>query len=632
MNLLTAEKLHKSFGDRVLFDDITFGINQGDKIGIIGVNGTGKSTLLKIVAGVEKADSGEIVKMNGLQIGYLPQTPHFYTKGTVLQQVFESDDKVMKLVKEYEAALAKSTENPLDTYWQKQLAFLTEQMDKAKAWSLESEAKTILTKLGITKFQQEVSQLSGGERKRVALARALISPVDLLILDEPTNHIDNDTVEWLEKHLSRYTKALLMVTHDRYFLDRIANRTIELERGKLYPYEGNYSKYLELKAEREELEQAGERKRQNFLRTELEWVRRGAQARSTKQKARLQRFEEIASQKAPEQRSGIEISAPSSRLGKKTIIAEHISKKYESKIYIRDFSYIILHHDRIGIVGKNGCGKSTLIKMLSGVLKPDSGSVEIGDTVKIAVFSQENDNMDESLSVIEYIKDVAEYVPTADGRISASQMLERFLFPADMQRGPISMLSGGEKRRLYLLKILMDAPNILFLDEPTNDLDIQTLTILENYLDTFSGAVVTVSHDRYFLDKMADRIFAFEQNGIITQYEGGYSDYKQKAQQQEAVLEKLPKKQPAKNKTQRAKKMSYNDQREYENIGDRIQNLEQKLERLQKEEEEAASDYVKLQEITQQKELAEQELEKAMERWIYLSELAEEIENQKKES
>ena len=480
MNLLTVEKLHKSFGNKILFNEITFGINEGDKIGIIGVNGTGKSTLLKIIAGVDKADSGQIVTMNGLKIGYLPQTPVFYHKGTVLQQVFESDDKIMKLVREYETAI----NHPSDAYWQKQAAILTEQMDKAQAWSLESEAKTILTKLGITQFQQEVSQLSGGQRKRVALARALISPVDLLVLDEPTNHIDNDTVEWLEKYLFRYTKALIMVTHDRYFLDRVANRTIELEQGNLYPYEGNYSRYLELKAEREELLQAGERKRQNFLRTELEWVRRGAQARSTKQKARLQRFEEIAAQKAPEERGNVEISAGSTRLGKKTIIIEHISKSYDNITYINDFSYILLRHDRIGIVGKNGCGKSTLVKILTGTLQPDSGTIEIGETVKIGVFSQENECMEQSQRVIDYIKDIAEYVPTADGRITASQMLEKFLFSLDMQRSPISTLSGGEKRRLYLLKILMSAPNILFLDEPTNDLDIQTLTILENYLDT----------------------------------------------------------------------------------------------------------------------------------------------------
>jgi len=477
MNILTVEKLHKSFGYKILFDDITFGINEGDKIGIIGVNGTGKSTLLKIIAGVEKGDSGEIVTMNGLKIAYLPQSPSFHHKGTVLQQVFESDDQTMKLVRDYETAIANNLSDPSDSYWEKQVAVLTEQMDKQKAWTLESEAKTILTKLGITQFQQEASQLSGGQRKRVALARVLISPVDLLILDKPTNHIDNDIVEWLEKHLSHYTKALIMVTHDRYFLDRVANRTIELEQGKLYPYEGNYSKYLELKAEREELLQAGERKRQNFLRTELEWVRRGAQARSTKQKARLQRFEEIASQKAPEQRGNVEINTASSRLGKKIIIVEHISKSYENTTYINDFSYTVLRHDRIGIVGKNGCGKSTLVKMMTGTLQPDSGTIEIGETVKIGVFSQENEDMEQSQKVIDYIKDVAEYVPTADGRITASQMLEKFLFSLDMQRSPISTLSGGEKRRLYLLKVLMEAPNVLFLDEPTNDLDIQTLTI-----------------------------------------------------------------------------------------------------------------------------------------------------------
>ncbi len=631
MNILTVEKLHKSFGNKILFDDITFGINEGDKIGIIGVNGTGKSTLLKIIAGVEKGDSGQIVTMNGLKIAYLPQSPAFHHKGTVLQQVFESNDETMKLVRDYETAITNNLSDPSDAYWEKQVAILTEQMDKQKAWSLESEAKTILTKLGITQFQQQASQLSGGQRKRVALARVLISPVDLLILDEPTNHIDNDTVEWLEKHLSHYTKALIMVTHDRYFLDRVANRTIELEQGKLYPYEGNYSKYLELKAEREELLQAGERKRQNFLRTELEWVRRGAQARSTKQKARLQRFEEIASQKAPEQRGNVEISAASSRLGKKIIIAEHISKSYDNIIYINDFSYTILRHDRIGIVGKNGCGKSTLVKMMTGTLRPDSGTIEIGETVKVGIFSQENENMEQSQRVIDYIKDIAEYVPTADGRITASQMLEKFLFSLDMQRSPISTLSGGEKRRLYLLKVLMEAPNVLFLDEPTNDLDIQTLTILENYLDTFSGAVITVSHDRYFLDKIANRIFAFEKNGNIKQYEGGYSDYKQKAEHD--IIEQTPtvKKQNTQMRTQRVKKMTYMEQREYETIGDTINDLEQKLQEIEKQECECASDYVKLQEITLQKQEIETVLEDTMQRWVYLSELAEEIEKSKEE-
>jgi ATP-binding cassette subfamily F protein uup len=539
----------------------------------------------------------------------------------------------MNLVRDYETAIANNITNPSDVYWQKQITILSEQMDKENAWSLESEAKTILTKLGITQFQQQASQLSGGQRKRVALARALISPVDLLILDEPTNHIDNDTVEWLEKHLSHYTKALIMVTHDRYFLDRVANRTIELEQGKLYPYEGNYSKYLELKAQREELLQAGERKRQNFLRTELEWVRRGAQARSTKQKARLQRFEEIASQKAPEQKDDIEISAGSTRLGKKTIIVEHISKTYQNITYINDFSYILLRHDRIGIVGKNGCGKSTLVKMMTGRLQPDSGNVDVGETVKIGVFSQENEEMDPSQKVIDYIKDIAEYVSTADGKITASQMLEKFLFPLDMQRSPISTLSG-EKRRLYLLKILMEAPNILFLDEPTNDLDIQTLTILENYLDTFAGAVITVSHDRYFLDKIVSRIFAFEKDGFIKQYEGGYSDYKQQSEQEEITTNTTittPKKQSIPKNTQRAKKMTYMEQKEYETIADTISNLEQELQQLQKQQETVASDYVKLQEIVLQKQNLEIELENAMQRWVYLSELAEEIEKSKEE-
>ena len=471
----------------MIFDDISFSIHEGDKIGVVGVNGTGKSTLLKIVAGVNQADSGEIITMNGMRMGYLPQSPVFRPGTTVLEQVFYGDNPVMALVREYESTMKALETNPTDEKLTKQAAQLSEKMDKAEAWSLESEAKNILTRLGISDFSQPVETLSGGQRKRVALAAALIAPVDLLILDEPTNHIDNDTVEWLEKHLEKYSKALLMVTHDRYFLDRVANRMLELEKGKIYTYQANFTKYLEMKAEREERLLSEEKKRQNFLRNELEWVRRGAQARSTKQKARLQRFEEVSAIRAPEEKQSVDISSVNSRLGKKTIELEHVCKEYNGVEYIHDFSYIILRNDRVGITGNNGCGKTTLLKMMTGQLQPDSGTVTRGETVKIGVFAQENEEWDENQRVLDYIRDVAEYVPTVDGRLSASQLLEKFLFPIPMQRGPISMLSGGEKRRLYLAKVLMEAPNILFLDEPTNDLDIETLMILEDYLDTFNG-------------------------------------------------------------------------------------------------------------------------------------------------
>lgn len=636
MVLLTAENIRKSYGTRVIFDDISFSIHEGDKIGVVGVNGTGKSTLLKIVAGEGHADSGEIITMNGMRMGYLPQSPVFREGTTVLEQVFYGDHPVMSLVRDYEKTMKALEEEPTNEKLVKQAAALSEKMDKAEAWSLESEAKNILTRLGITEFSRKVETLSGGQRKRVALAAALIAPVDLLILDEPTNHIDNDTVEWLEKHLSKYSKALLMVTHDRYFLDRVANRMLELEKGKIYPYQANYTKFLEMKAQREELLMAEERKRQNFLRIELEWVRRGAQARSTKQKARLQRFEEISSKRAPEEKQNVELSSPNSRLGRKTIELEGISKGFHGTEYIKDFSYIILRNDRIGITGNNGCGKTTLLKIMTGQLQPDSGRVVRGDTVKIGVFAQENEEMDENQRVLDYIRDVAEYVPTADGRISASQMLERFLFPVSMQRGPISMLSGGEKRRLYLAKVLMEAPNILFLDEPTNDLDIETLMILEEYLDHFQGAVVAVSHDRYFLDKVANRIFAFLGNGRIRQYEGGYTDFRE-AYLREAGNEEVlvsPRKEealPVKKEEKRLLKMSYKDQREYDAIGDEIAALEEKSAVLEQEMAACTSDYVRLQQISEEKEQIDQQLEEKMERWMELSELAEEIERNKRE-
>ena len=635
-NLLTVEKLSKSFTDKILFDEISFGINEGDKIGVIGVNGTGKSTLLKIIAGVEKSDGGTITTMNGLRIGYLPQMPEFDEGMTVINQVFKNDNPKMQTVKEYEEALFQ-VENNYSKEAEKKLIELTERMDKEDAWGLESEAKTILTKLGITDFHKEVQLLSGGQRKRVAMAGALISPVDILIMDEPTNHIDNETVDWLENYLGKCTKSLLMVTHDRYFLDRVVNKTIELDKGKLYTYQGNYSQFLELKAEREELELAGERKRQNLLRRELAWIRRGAQARSTKQKARIERFEEVSAIKAPELRGSVEISVGASRLGRKTIEINNVSMSYEGKKYIDDFSYIILRDDRVGIIGHNGCGKSTLMNIITGRLAPDSGTVEIGDTVKIGVFAQENGEMDENMRVIDYIKEVAEYVPTADGRITASQMLEKFLFKGDIQWSPISKLSGGEKRRLYLLKVLMAAPNMLFLDEPTNDLDIETLTILEEYLEDFPGAVVTVSHDRYFLDKMVNRIFSFEGNGKIKQYEGGYTDYKNQHDKEEVIenveksvkAEKVERKQEEE-KPKKLMKMTYKDQREFDTINDRIEGIELKIAEIDEEISKCGSDYVKLQELTEEKEKFEAELDEAMDRWVYLNELNEEIERNKK--
>lgn len=631
MNLLTVEGISKSFGDKKIFDDITFGIDEGDRIGLIGINGTGKSTLLKIVAGNESADSGQIVKKNGLRIGYLPQTPDFDPEDTVLGQVFNCDSPVINLIKEYEQAV-REVELTGSEESQKALYALNDKMDAADAWNIESDAKTILTKLNIPDFYKKAGTLSGGQLKRMALARALITPVDLLILDEPTNHIDNDSVEWLEKYLAKYKGALLMVTHDRYFLDRIVNKTLELDEARLYSYTTNYSGFLEAKAEREELAAAAERKRKNFLRTEIEWVRRGAQARTTKQKARLERFKEVSEMKFSKEKDSLEIGSVASRMGRKTIIAENISKSFDGVKYIDDFSYIILKHDRIGIIGPNGCGKSTLVNMLTGNLEPDSGKVECGETIKIGLFSQHNETMDPAQRVIDYIRDTAEYVLTTEGRISASQMLEKFLFNPSMQYSPIGKLSGGEKRRLYLLKVLIEAPNILFLDEPTNDLDIETLAILEDFLDVFNGAVVAVSHDRYFLDKTVDRIFAFEGNGKITQYEGGYSDYLRQYEQRH-IEEVQPK--PVSQKAERTSspkplKMSYQEQKDYETINDRIENLENAIAETEDEMSKITSDYVKLQELSEKKSALEAELEEAYDRWVYLSELAEKIAESKK--
>ncbi len=637
MNILSAEKISKSYSEKILFDDISLGINEGDKIGVIGVNGTGKSTLLKVIAGIETMDAGRIITGNSATIEYLPQNPFFEEGTTVLQQVFKGNSPMMELLREYEDTLRKVNENPGDNRFEKRLVALTQRMDSMGAWTLESEAKAILTQLGIHDFQANVKTLSGGQRKRVAMASALISPADLLILDEPTNHIDNDTVDWLENYLHKRKGALLMVTHDRYFLDRVVNRIIELDRGKLYSYQANYSSFLEMKAEREEMEQSSERKRQNLLRNELEWIRRGAKARSTKQKARIERFEKLQDEQAPASLGNVEMIAGSSRLGRKTIELEKISKSFSGVEVIKDFSYIVLRDDRIGVIGPNGRGKSTLLNIVAGRLNPDKGSISTGETVKIGFFTQENEGMNENLRVIEYIREEAEYLVTAEGSLSASQMLERFLFPPGVQWTPISKLSGGEKRRLYLLRILMGAPNILLLDEPTNDLDIQTLTLLESYLDDFAGAVMVVSHDRYFLDRVAERIFSFEGNGEIKQFAGNYSDYREISQRTESERDNTrlktetdKKSSTTENTKEKPLKFSYKEQKEFEQIDSVIAGLEKELEEVSRRMNESSSDFGKLQELLHQKEELEKQLETAMERWVYLNELAEEIDKNKK--
>ena len=599
MNIINIEHISKVFGEKQVFDDISCGIHQGDKIGIIGINGTGKTTLLKIIAGLEEPDQGQVIFQKGLRVTYLPQSPKFPEHATVLSYVADGAD--------------------------------------GADWGRESEAKNALNRLGITDHHEEIDHLSGGQKKRVALARTLVNPADVLILDEPTNHIDNEMAVWLEEYLNQWKGAIIMVTHDRYFLDRVTNKILEIDHGKLYSYTANYSQFLELKAQREEMELASERKRQSVLRMELEWAKRGCRARTTKQRARLERLEALKNGKAPVRDAEVEMDSVETRMGKKTIELHHISKNYGQKKLIDDFEYIVLKNQRLGIIGPNGCGKSTLMKIITGKEEPDQGTVEIGDTVKIGYFAQEVTEMGENQRVIDYIKDVAEYVPTKDGRITASQMLERFLFTPAMQYTPIGKLSGGERRRLYLLKVLMDAPNVLILDEPTNDLDIPTLTILEDYLDSFLGIVITVSHDRYFLDNIADRIFAFEAGGKLVQYEGGYTDYLEAKERKNGTVvreseESAKKKADRKNWKKDAPeklKFTYKEQKEYETIDDEIASLEQKIEELDEQMMQYATNSAKLSEITEQKEAAEATLEEKMERWVYLNDLAERIENQK---
>jgi ATP-binding cassette subfamily F protein uup len=625
MNLLSIENISKSYSEKPLLENISLGINEGDKIGVIGVNGVGKSTLLKIIAGAEQADTGRLIKGNDVTIEYLPQNPYFDAEATVLEQVFKGESALMKLIRDYEKAI----QDP-HTLSDK-LIKLNNDMDRLQGWSLESEAKIVLTKLGITDFEAKTGTLSGGQRKRIALASALISPSDLLILDEPTNHLDNSTIDWLEEYLNKRKGALLMITHDRYFLDRVVNEIIELDRGSLYLYKGNYNDFIEKKLERDERDAAIEKKRQGLLKKELEWIKKGAKARTTKQKARIDRFEKLSEKNVDIDDSKLEISVASSRLGKKVIEIEHISKSYGEKTLIDDFSYIVLRNDRVGIIGPNGSGKSTLINMIAGRLQPDSGDLDIGETVKIGLFSQESYHMDESLRVIEYIKEGAELLTTAEGeKITASQMLEKFLFEPSAQWTPISKLSGGEKRRLHLLRVLMEAPNVLLLDEPTNDIDIETLTILEDYIEYFPGAVIAVSHDRYFLDKMADKIFSFEGNGRIVQYTGNYTDFRLNVSEQEREIQNKEGKKESREVSERPKeralKFTFKEQREYEQIDAVIAELEEKIQEVEGKIGTAAADYVLLQQLMAEKEELENQLEQQMERWIYLNDLAEKIE------
>ena len=594
--ILSAEHITKAYTLKKLLTDVTLYIGEHDRIGVVGINGTGKSTLLKILAGLEEPDSGTVMRKNGLRVSFLPQMPDYSVERTAVEQVLFDAPKDVGAPDEY-------------------------------------EAKTLLSQFGISDFEADVRTLSGGQKKRVALAAALIRPVDLLLLDEPTNHIDAQTIALLEEKLSKYRGALMMVTHDRYFLDRVCNRIAEISGGELYLHDGNFSYYLEQKAARLDMENAAARKRSSILRRELEWIRRGAQARSTKQKARIQRFEEMSAISGPQEEQKLALGSTSSRLGRRIIECENVGKSMGGKRLLRDFTYTILRDERMAVVGENGCGKTTFLRMLAGQLAPDEGTINIGETVKIGFFTQEFPKVDPHMRLIDFMRDIAEYVETPDGRFSASQMLEQFLFPSDVQYTPVERLSGGEKRRLYLASLLMASPNVLLLDEPTNDLDIATLEILEDYLATFKGAVIVVSHDRYFLDRIAQRLFAFEKDAHLVQYVCSFSDYLDAQRAQESEKDEKEEKSavmPRRTK-ERELRMSYKEQKDYETIDARMEQLQGELERLDGEIEKNASDFVKLTELTQKREQTQKALDEAEERWLYLTDLAERIEAQKKD-
>ena len=628
--ILSAENLSRSYGDRILFKDISFNVEEGDKIGIIGVNGTGKSTLLKMIAARENG-GGKLTIPGNVVMEYLPQDPPFEAQVTVLEQIFKGDSPLMVLLRRYELAVEAMNAEPDNVRLQKELLQLQQEMDNKYAWQLESEAKAVLNQLGITNLQQKMGELSGGQRKRVALAGVLVRPSDLLILDEPTNHMDNATVAWLEQQLLKRKGALLMVTHDRYFFDRVVNRTLEIDNGQGFLYVGNYSLFLQKREERRIAEASAAQKLRNIYRRELAWISRGAEARRTKKKDRVERFAQIEAEVKNVQTEGtLEMSSVSSRLGRTVVELEHIGMVYEGRDYIRDFSYILLRNDRVGIVGPNGAGKSTLMDIIAGRLAPTTGQLTVGQTVRIGYFSQHSEFPDSSQKVLEYIKEVNNYIDTADGqRISAAQMLERFLFPPELQWVPVNKLSGGEQRRLYLLRVLMSAPNVLLLDEPTNDLDIPTLSVLEDYLDNFAGAVIAVSHDRYFLDRFANKIFALQEDGHLQPYIGGYSDYAAAAAQQEepqTVKEAKPlvKEEP---KVSTKKKMTYSERLELENIDQEIGRTEAEIKMLGLEINGCGSDFVKLNDLSRQQEAAQKRLDELVDRWAYLSELAEQEEN-----
>ena len=635
MNLITLENVSKSYSEKQLLKNVSIVINDGDKIGIIGINGAGKSTLLKIIAGKDEFFEGTLTIARNIRIEYLSQEQNFNEESTVLEQVFKGDTKEMRLLIEYEETVEKINKSKESQELNEKLIKIQMQVDDLKLWDLESEAKSILNKLGIINYYEKIKNLSGGQRKRVALAQALIAPCDLLILDEPTNHLDSDSIEWLEVYLNSRNGALIMITHDRYFLDRVSNRTLELDRGILYSYQGNYSDFLEKKMERVAREEVEEEKRQALIKTELKWVRRGAKARSTKQKARLQRFDDLVNREYIKPQTDIEMTFVGTRLGKKIIEINDISKSYDNRKLIADFNYIFTKEDRIGIVGPNGAGKTTLIKMINGEVIPDNGIIEIGETVKIGCFSQDNRNMDENTKAIDYIKEGGEIIPVSDGtKITASQLCERFLFDGTLQYSKIEKLSGGERRRLHLLRVLMEAPNVLLLDEPTNDLDINTLNILEDFLDSFVGVVVVVSHDRYFLDRICNKIFSYEGNGFIKTYNGNYSDYQITKEIEEIQKEQtsLKTKKQTDNRT-RAKeerpKFTFKEAKEYEEIEAVIQNLEDKIVELEKEMVENSSSYSRLQELVLEKEKVEEELLFKYGRYEYLEDLANKIEEYK---
>lgn len=636
MNLVTLENINKSYSEKTLLKDVFLGINDGDKIGLIGINGAGKSTFLKIIAGKEDFFDGTRTQGKNIRIEYLSQDVEFNNDTTVIEQIFKGDTKEMKLLMEYEDILSKIESGDLSL--NDRFIKLQSEIDTLNLWSLENEAKSILNKLGINNYSEKMVNLSGGQRKRVFLASALITPCELLILDEPTNHLDSNSIEWLEEYLNGRKGSLVMITHDRYFLDRVSNKIIELDRGNLYSYEGNYTKYLEKKVERIEIEKNQEAKRQALIRNELKWVKRGAKARTTKQKARLDRFEELVNKEYVENNTDIKINYVGSRLGKKIIEIENLNKSFHNKVIVNNFNYIFTKEDRIGIVGDNGAGKTTFLKMLEGAIKQDSGEINIGETVKIGVFSQDGKELDKNQRVIDFVREGGEYIPTDDGsKISASTLCERFLFDGSMQYSPIEKLSGGEKRRLQLLRVLMESPNFLIFDEPTNDLDIETLKILEDFLDDYAGVVVVVSHDRYFLDRVCNKIFAFEGNGNVTIYHGNHSDYliqkeiKNNTGNNTLVNEaKVKKEKPKRENQNRQLKFSFKEQKEFKEIDKIVSDLEEKLENIQEEIELNSTNYSKLEELISEKEETELLLLEKYERQEYLNELDKKIKESKK--